>query len=185
MFYQDYHHHTSFRTAQWVYAAFAICIVAIFGYVVFSFTAYIENKKIASWNARSAAVSAMPNQKIDEKNVADYQKKIANYRVISNNHKITSHVFTFIEERTLPAVWFSSFDMAQATYRLTLKGEAENMATLSRQVKIFESSTEYIKSVAIADSRAELSGKIAFTVNLILTPAMFSYTSVPLPPKNP
>lgn len=185
MFFKEQHSNESQWAGTWLYAAFALCIVTAFAYGVFYFKAYVEQQNATAWDSRSAAADALPDQKSAEAKITEYQKKLTDYRIISNNHEITSNVFSLIEERTLPNVWFSSFDMTQSIDELILEGETDNMATVGRQMKIFENSQQYIKSVSMVDSETESSGKVTFTVNLFLDPAVFSSASLPLPQKNP
>jgi len=169
--------------STWTYAASALFIVVLFAYAIFFSKTYIEQKKISTWDARSAALSAIPGQKAAENTITTYQKKLADYKTLSANHTISSHVFSFIEERTLPNVWFSSFSMAESIQELVVAGEAQDMTTLSKQTKLFEQSTQYIKTMSVLNADVGTDGKVKFTINLTLDPAIFNYGSVPLPPK--
>ena len=107
--------------------------------------------------------------------VSIYKQKIDDFASIINSHKISSNVFSFIEEKTLPNVWFSSFNMAQGTNEMRVSGEAESLATLSRQVNFFEGSQDYIKGISVLSSQVDETGRVKFLINLLLNPKIFEY----------
>lgn len=159
-----------------LYAAFALWIVTLFSLSIFLLKAHLETRKISAWNERAAQVGALPGQTAAEQEIKNYQKMLADYKTISSRHKITSRIFSFIEERTLPEVWFSTFDMTQSSQLLVLKGETETMATLGRQTKVFEDSQKYVAGASVVESNVDKeSGKVKFTLHLALHPAMFDY----------
>lgn len=186
MLYQDPNHNAkSQRDNILLYAAFALCVVIIFWYVIFSFKGTVENKKTALWVSRKAAISALPDAKAAEKKILDTQKKLADYRLVLANHRVVSHIFSFIEERTMPAVWFSNFDMSQQTHEVKLTGEAQDMATVSRQVKLFEESRHYVTSATIINTVTQPSRKVMFTMSIVFHPVVFTPLFVPEPLKIP
>ena len=156
------------------YILCALLTIIVFTYFIIMYKVYLQNKEMSELGAKIAAYSAN-QEKIYEKKVLDYKKKIDDYSKIINNHKISSNVFSFIEERTLPNVWFSEFDMSQGTNEIKLSGETENMETFGRQIQVFEKSQDYIKSIDVLDSQVGASEKIKFILSLSLNPKIFTY----------
>ncbi len=151
----------------------ALAVIGIYGFLLFQ--SFAKNKEINALDAKISGLESLQN-KTYESTVLDYKKKISDYEMIIGKHKISSHVFNFIEQTTLPNVWFSSFDMSGSTNILTLSGESENMASLSNQIQTFEKHSEYIKDITVLNSQTELSGRVKFTISFQLQPKVFNWT---------
>ncbi len=167
------------KDSLWVSVIFyllcALLIILIFSYFIITLKVNLQTQKINDIDKRTVT-DGIYQQKINEKKVLDYKKKIDGFSLIFSNHKISSDIFNLIEENTLPKIWFSNFDMSQSTNKIKLSGEAEDMETLGRQVQVFEKNKDYIKSTNILDSQVEPSGKIRFTLSLSLDPSIFAYS---------
>lgn len=141
---------------------------------------YLQNQAMSELDSKIAMYGGQ--ERTYETKVLDYKKKIDDYGAVINNHQISSNVFSFIEERTLSNVWFSSFNMSQTTDELKVSGEAENMEIFSRQIQVFERSQDYVKRIDVLDSQVEAPGKIKFILSLSLHPNIFAYVETSLPP---
>ena len=166
------------KESSWINAIFyffcALLIILVFIYFIMTLKIYIQTQKIDNID-KKAVTDGMYQQKIDEKKIIDYKKKIDDFSSIVSNRRISSNIFNLIEENTLPKIWFSDFDMLQSANEIKLLGESEDMETLGRQLQVFEKNKDYIKSTNILDSQIEPSGKIRFTLKLSLEPKIFSY----------
>ncbi len=164
--------------SRWInyafYFASILLIIMVFFYGIFVFKVYSQSQKIDELN-RKMLVYGTDQQKASEKKVLDYKKKIDDFTVLINNHKVSLNVFTFIEQNTLSNIWFSSFNVSEVRNEINLIGEAKNMETLNNQVRVFEEDKDYIKSVSVLDSQVIEQGKIRFTLKLSLDPKIFAY----------
>lgn len=158
------------------YSFLAVLITIIASYLIFEYKSYLLRAKIKEVDAKIALYGTQ-EQKDHEKEVFDYKKQIDNFATIMNGHKITSNVFTFIEQNTLPNVWFSSFNMSAATNEVRLAGEAQTMEALSRQAEIFEENGEYVKDITVLNTQAGALGRVKFILNISLDPIIFNYMS--------
>src|SRR3989344_4909742 len=164
------------------YAVGALLIAIIFCYAIFSVKISFQKKEIAAMDAK-IALYGTDQQKETEKKVFDYKKKSEDLAAIVNGHKISSNVFSFVEDNTMPRVWFSSFSMSESAGGLNLAGEADSMETLSKQVNIFENNKEYIKNISVLNSQSDALGKTTFILNLALDQKVFTYAKpVPITP---
>ena len=154
------------------YCFFAVLITIIASYLMFEYKGYLLRAKIKEVDAK-IALYGTEEQKDQEKEVLDYKKRIDNFATIMNGHHLASNVFAFIEQNTLPNVWFSGFNMAQTTGEIRLSGEAENMEALSRQGEVFEKNKDYVKSITVLSSQAQASGKVKFILTLSLEGNIF------------
>ncbi len=166
------------KDSLWVSVIFyflcAFLVALIFSYSVITFKVRLQNQEMNELDNRIATYG-MSQKKIYEKKIIDYKKKIDDFGLIINNRKISSNIFSFIEENTLPNIWFSNLNILQSANEIKLSGEAENMETLSNQIQVFERSQDYIKNINILNSQVEPSGKINFILSLSLDPKIFTY----------
>lgn len=158
------------------YSVFTLLLGIVFSYFLFAFKIYLQNQEINELDNIMSVI--VPQYKINEVKVLAYKKKIDDYNMVINGHKISLNIFTFLEEKTLSNVWFSDFSMSQLGNEVKLTGETEDMETLSRQIGIFEKSKDYIKSVAVLQSTTQTSGRVQFTLNIYFTPQIFVGASI-------
>jgi len=159
------------------YLAWAAVITAVFCYSIFSFKASLLSKKVNDLDSKIAGYGTQ-EQKQAESEYVYYKQRIDAFSQAVVQHKISSNLFAFIEEHTVPTVWFSSFVMAGNSDTVRLSGQADTMAAVSRQVAAFEESKQYIKTVQVLDSKTDSKTKQAtFTMTLVLDPSIFNYRS--------
>lgn len=159
-----------------LYIVLAFLALSVFCYLIFVARVFLQNRNMSELERRIAAFST-EEVKFFEKEVSDYKKKIDDFALIINNHEISSNVFSLIEQNTLLNVWFGSFDMSQSSDEVKLSGQAENMATLSRQVQIFEKGNDYIKDITVLSSQIDSAGKVFFNLAMLLDPKVFEYAN--------
>lgn len=162
------------------YSTTVLLIVVAFAWGLLTLKIYWQEKALTSLNQKINNYSTSDYQKA-EKIVLAYKKKIDDLTQIIGNRKISSNVFSIIENDTLPKVWFSSFMMSANTNKISLSGEAENMQIFSQQVEVFENNNDYIKNVVIASSQIQPDGKVTFSLQITLDPKSFEYTDIFLP----
>ena len=155
------------------YGALALLAATVVFYLIFAFKIYLQNQKINELDQKILAYGD-DKQRALEKKYVDYKKKINDVTALINNHKISSNVFSLIEQKTLPNVWFSSFNASLIQGEVNLIGETESMQTLSSQVRIFEESTDYIENVVVISSQASEKGRVTFSLNISLNPKIFT-----------
>ncbi|MEK7664057.1 MAG: hypothetical protein AAB340_01215 [Patescibacteria group bacterium] len=146
----------------------------VFSYLIFNFKVQLQSQRIQDVEKESLNLVTGERRVFNNK-VLDYKKKIDDFSTIINNHKVTSSVFSFIEENTLPDVWFSDFSMQGANNEINLSGQALNMEVLSRQVEIFERNQDYIESINVLESQTNSTGKVSFVLNLFFDSKIFNY----------
>ena len=113
-------------------------------------------------------------QKKQEREVVAYQKKINDFAALFQNHQFASQVFYFMQQETMPNVWFKSFNMDRENAIVNLPGESDDADAFSRQVAVFEKN-KYVKNINLLNYTIAASSRIAFNLNLALDPKIFSY----------
>lgn len=154
----------------------ALFAAMILSFLILAYKTSILHQNIGTLNEK-ILVYASEEQKASEKEVLFYKKKIDDFATIINNHNISSNIFSFIEENTLPNVWFLSFNVLQAKGEISLLGESENMEALSNQVRIFESNKNYVNSINVFNSQITQQGTVRFTLAIALNQDIFKDTA--------
>lgn len=154
------------------YFLWALLAAIVICYVIFTYNVSVVNRKMDQLEQKML-VYASAEQKASEDQVLSYKKRVDDFTVLINNHRISSNVFSFIEQKTLPNVWYVSFNVSETKKEINLLGEAQNMEALSNQLKIFEGSKEYVSHIGVISSRLTPQGKVRFTLSLSLKPEIF------------
>lgn len=149
-------------------------IISIFIYSTITLKVYLQTQRIDELNKRVIDYGLYKKTSNEDK-IIDYKKKIDDFSLIVKNHKISSNVFNFIEENTLPNVWFANFDMFQDLNEIKLSGEAENIEVLGNQIQIFERNKDQVVSASILNSVFDTNGRIKFVLSISLNPKIYNY----------
>lgn len=175
------------NTFKWAnllfYVAFGFLVLTIFCYGIFTIKVFLEEETIRQLNEK-ILMHTTPQDALMESKILDYKKKIDDFTVLVNDHRISSHMFNFIEQKTLPKVWFSNVSVSQAKSEINLAGEAANMETLDNQVHVFEESRDYVNTITVLNSEVTSQGRIKFIVSLSLNPKIFAYGADMMVPSN-
>lgn len=158
-----------------LYFAVAVLVATIFCYFIFSIKVGFEEKAIQDISDKLLQVGTQ-DQKAQEKEVLNYIKKINDFNSIFSNHQFASNIFAYMQQQTMPYIWFKQFSLDQKNASVQLTGEADNMDNLSRQVANFETNP-YVKKVGTLSSTAGTNTKLSFNVNLSLDSKIFRYVA--------
>jgi len=148
-------------------------IATIFCYLIFTAKVYFQKVGITDFKAKLLTVGT-DEQKSMEKQIFDYQKKISDYAPLVNEHRVFSNVLSYLEQNTLPNVWFSRFNMTGKNADIILSGETDNVEIFSRQTSIFEQSENFSK-ITILNSTLGDKNRINFNLDLSLDPKIFAF----------
>jgi len=162
-------------TVYLFYSAWALLVATVFCYGIFSIRIYFQNQKISELDKQINDYGTR-EEKLAEKEILGYKKKITDFSTLVDNHKISSNVFNFIEEKTLPNVMFSSINLSEVAGTIDVSGNSESMDTLSSQVHIFEENKDTVKSINVLSSQVADNGQVRFTMSLSLDPKIFAYS---------
>jgi hypothetical protein len=158
------------------YFVVALLLATIICYLIFTTKISFQEKRLKDLENSMANVGTAQQKELESK-VLDYQKKIDNFAILLQNHKIPTNIPDFLEKTTLPNVWFYTFLITAKISGIQLSGEAENMPTLSRQISIFEGN-ELVKTISDLSSEITSSGRVRFSVNLSFDPNIFLLPSL-------
>lgn len=155
------------------YFAVSLLIATVFCYVIFWVKNSIQRQEIKDQITALESVGT-GQQKEYEKSVLYYQKKLNDFANIFENHEFASHVFAFMQDHTMPNIWFRQFALDRKNSKVELFGEADDMASFSRQVAVFEES-DTVDSVSGLNSALGQEVNIQFSLDMALNPEIFAY----------
>lgn len=154
-------------------------IATIFCYLIFVAKIYFQKEKIKDFDVSLATVGT-DEQKEMEVQIFKDREKIKDYAPLIEGHRISSNIFVFLEQNTLPGVWFSRFGIGGKGADITLSGEAESAEVFSRQVSIFEDS-EYLTKITVLGSTLGEANRTNFNLVLSLDPKIFFFVQESAP----
>jgi len=111
-------------------------------------------------------------QKEIEKQIFDYQKKIAEVSELVKLHKIPSNFFELIEKTTLPEVYFPTVTLSTENFEINLRGQTENLENLAKQLAVLREN-ENIKDIKRFETKLGEEAKVTFNLTLLLSPELF------------
>ncbi len=161
------------------YFVIALLVSIVLCYIIFavknSFLRQDIEKQIEDLNKVGTV-----QQKADEGDVINYKKKIGDFTSLMQNHHFTSNVFAFMQNQTMPNVWFKQFSLNESSATVQLSGEADDLDAVSRQIAVLERN-KYVKSLSTLTSSSDGVARNSFSTNLVLTSDIFDYLSIPPP----
>jgi len=156
---------------DWVfYFSLSLLIIFVLSYFVLEYSlkkAEGELKDLENKISEQNEKNKKPKEELLGK-----QKKIDDFSIVLKEHKLTSQVFTFIENSTHPEVSFMDFDFNSQSSDLTLSGETSDFKTLGEQLLILQRQ-EDIEDIELSNISLVEEG-VDFSLSLVLNPELFS-----------
>jgi len=160
-----------------ILVAIAILIIVIFGYFILGSLQKKADQQLGELKNKIAQTETLERKEL-KTNLLIKKKKIDDFSLIMNKHRLASPFFLFIEKVTHPKVWFSDINLDLTKGSIGLSGSTENFITLGQQVTILKTIDESIKGIIgqkifevdLSKISTEKGGKVGFTINLFLNP---------------
>jgi len=168
------------KRSWWVdvifYFSVSLLIATVLCWLIFVTKISMQKKEISDVEASLETVGTQA-QRDQEQEVLLFQSRIADFSDLFKNHEFASEVFVFMQEQTLPNIWFSRFDMRTKEASASLTGEAENMEAFSRQVASLERNKSVLSLNSLKSSLGE-TARVSFNLNIALDPKILSMTEL-------
>jgi len=153
------------------YFSIAVLIASFLSYFVLD--NFIKNsQKILQELGETLAREKTGSQLLLEEEVFNYQKKIADFSQLLQNHLFTSKTLGLLERNSHPKIWFSQYNLDSTKGILALSGEAEDFSVLGQQLLIFKKEP-FIKGLDLSNISVGRKGRVAFILNFSLDPKLF------------
>ncbi len=101
-----------------------------------------------------------------EAEIAPIKIKIEEFSRLVSAHGSPLGIFNFLEENSLPTIWFSGFSFDSGQRLVTLSGHADEFATLEQQIAVFKEQPEVV-SLTVSNVLVDEEEEIDFVFNLI------------------
>lgn len=153
------------------YFFIAFLVVTIIFYFVLDIEISAQRHKIEKFS-QDIEKFGTPEQKEIERQIFNYQKKIADVSKFVKSHKIPSNFFGLIEQITLPKVYFPTVSLSTENFQTQLTGQTEDFENLSKQLAALEEN-ENIKNIEAFSTKLAKEAKVTFNLTLLLSPELF------------
>jgi hypothetical protein len=149
-----------------------IVLVLAFGgiYLYFNISSKQTSKKIGE--AQDEIILLVSSNRDIEKKALFYEKKINDFSKLFSEHQETAKIFTFLEEKTHPNVWFSKFDFSADKLSVVVSGQAASFVDVGQQLLILKGEKS-LKNINLSGlSLGEKKG-VLFSLQLTFDPQVF------------
>ena len=104
-------------------------------------------------------------EKALEERVFGLKVQIENFGKVIETRKNSLNFFTFLEQNTIPKVFFTKLDLNPQTHEAVLLGQSVNFFTLEQQMLVLKSNPE-IASITLSEVRLGDEGLAEFRLNI-------------------
>ncbi|MCK4454365.1 hypothetical protein KAU51_03460 [Candidatus Parcubacteria bacterium] len=164
------------KRKSWLDLVFYFClillIISVLSYFVLEYSLKQAEEELKDLNNRISEQQNEENKKLKEKLFFN-QKKIDEFSIILNEHKLTSQVFSFIENLTHPEVVFLDFSFSSNNSILSLSARTSNFKALGEQLLILQGQ-ENIENIELSNISLMEEGNIDFSLGISLNPKVFT-----------
>ena len=148
------------------YFCIALLIISILAYFVLEYSLKRAEEELKDLKVKISEQQNEENKKL-KKDISLVQKKIDNFSIVLNEHKLASQAFTFIENLTHPEVSFMNFNFDSEDSNLILSAQTSSFKTLGEQLLIFQRQ-EDIENIALSNIFLTDEGNVEFSLNIVL-----------------
>jgi hypothetical protein len=151
---------------------FTLAILASLG--VFGYEWYLKADIRKMGDSLVGARTSLEPEVIEK--ISSLDERIVSTKRLLNSHIVLSPLFEFLENSTVRAVRFTSFDYNSIDGRLSLsiKGEARGYSALALQSEILNASP-YLKDIVFADLSLNNQGMVNFAFKASVDPSIISF----------
>lgn len=128
----------------------------------YGYKPYLEEQVTAVDKQFSSLTKNISEQ--DQKNMVSMYSQIANLKSILEKRTAVNGVFKFLEEQTIPSVYYSEAAMNGPEFKLSVRGFAPTLTELSQQIAVFEKNKN-VHSVVLESVGLQAGGAV-FSVTL-------------------
>ena len=132
-------------------------------FVLQQFVSLRESELVDQKNLLGAEFTSA--EKALEERVFGLKVQIENFGKVIETRKNSLNFFTFLEQNTIPKVFFTKLDLNPQTHEAILLGQSVNFFTLEQQMLVLKSNPA-IASVILSDVRLGDEGLAEFRLNI-------------------
>jgi hypothetical protein len=156
-------------------------IVAVFLVLVFLGTYlyfYIVNKGLTEKTDKIIEDSRGLDQNIKSKEdeLLVFQKRLSDFSSLILGHKNVGNIFKFVNENTIPTIWFNEFNYDESEEgAFLLSGQASSFFLIEQQIVVFRSK-DLVKDARLSEVEIDdKTGLINFTIRITMDLGVFAF----------
>jgi len=141
---------------------FLISLASYLG-LEFGYRPYLESRVKNLNDEIKVFAQKIPKEEQDK--VVDFYSQLANLKTILNNHRLSSPLFSWLEDNTQVNTYFTSFSFRSRDEKVVLSGLTASLVDLSEQILVFQGSPE-VAGVTVGNVSAVKGGLWRFGIEL-------------------
>jgi len=139
---------------------------------------YIVNKSLVEkiQDSRDSSIELDTAITNNEAAIMVSQRRIDDFSSLFQEHRDLSNVFKFIDENTIPSVWFYGFELDKSNKnRVIISGKTSSFFVIEQQISVFKKH-ELVKRAELSDINIdEKGGFIDYSITVTFNPQIFAY----------
>lgn len=159
---------------------FILVLIAFFGTLLAWGGAFAYTRSLLSNASNSkvqiGVITQELRQDFGDTKLVLLSDKIAAAKVLLANHVLTSKVFLFLQEKTLPKVSFANFSFASETRQIDMIATAANYQVLADQIAIFEALPQ-VQRVEFGGLSLSDANAVSFRLTIVLNNSMLKLST--------
>jgi hypothetical protein len=141
---------------------FTFSIFIYFG-LKFGYDMYLEGQ-LSALDEKSEQLSAEVTEE-EQSDFLSFYSQINNLESVLSSRDFGHNIFKFLENNTIPAVYYESVSYFNSNQSISLKGFASDMKRLVEQVSIF-SKSEKVKEAIMNDVSIQNNNDVGFEISI-------------------
>ena len=151
---------------------FLLSVLIYFG-LKFGYETYLQKQSASVDSQLSQLANAVSQQ--DQQQFMNFYSQLVNLKTVFGSHVFSANVFPFLEQNTLPQVYYTNAKFTASSDDLTLAGQAASLQVLAEQMAEFEQSSE-LRLATLTATNFNPGGTVSFSIDLTFQP---SYLATP------
>lgn len=132
---------------------------------LFFYERFLEGDLAKKQQALKQLESQFPLKDIEQRE--ELAAAISSSKKLLDTHVYQTHIFSFLEQNTLPDVGFSNFSYAEKDHKISVSGEAGSYRLVAEQTSIFEHNAQ-VSSATFSSLSLTARGTVNFALTIIL-----------------
>jgi hypothetical protein len=149
---------------------FAFSLLVYFGLKV-GYENYLQSRSQALDQNLAQLSNSISQQ--DQQQFINIYSQIVNLKSVLSSHLFTANVFPFLEQNTLPQVFYTEAKFTGYTGTLELSGQAASLQMLAEQLSQFEKAPE-LSGAVLSSMNFNPSGSTTFVITLTFNQSYLS-----------
>jgi len=150
---------------------FGISLVVFLG-LKFGYMEYLENRSEAL--DQSIGELADTVNQDEQQEFITFYSQLVNLKTVLDNHQFGVNALKFLEENTLPPIYFTGAVMNVPERTMQLEGQADTLDIFIEQLAVLKDASGLEGDAVVDNIEFSPTGEVAFSMRLTFTPTFFA-----------